>query len=332
MKVLSLFDGCSCAMVALRKLGIIPDEYFASEIEKWAMIVSKDNYPEIQQIGDVRNVKAKDLPVIDLLCGGSPCQDLRPGRDGLLGEKSKLFYEYARVLKEVQGINPKVYFLFENVTLISKEDKQIITEILGVTPHKINAGLLSAQNRHRYYWTNIPFQGQPAEKNIYLKDITLNGEQYCLRWQNSQTGPVIDTKMCTLKALSGRGGVRQQPLIFINDLLLSPEELNRAEISYRGKVWKTGNRMGKMAFPDRIDKKARTLCATTIKGNRQTIHIKEGENVRILHPIEYERLQGLPDNYTAAAITGKRYQMCGNGWNVDTIVHLFEPLLWLDVI
>lgn len=332
MNVLSLFDGLSCAMIALLKAGIEVEEYFASEIDKWPITVSKYNYPHIKHIGDVKNVFAKDLPFIHLLCGGSPCQDLRPGRDGLLGSKSKLFYEFSRVLKEIQIYNPQVYFLFENVTLISKEDKQIISNILGVEPHKINSGLVSAQNRKRYYWTNIPFFGPPAEQNIYLKDITLNGEQYCLRWQNSQTGPVIDTKMCTLKALSGRGGVRQQPLIFIDELLLTPEELNRAEISYRGKIWKTGNRMGSMAFPDRIDKKSKTVCATLVKGNRQTIHIKEGENVRILHPIEYERLQGIPDNYTEVAITGARYKMLGNGWNVDTIVHLFEPLKYADLL
>lgn len=327
MNVLSLFDGISCGCQALEEAGIIVDQYFASEIDKHAIAVSKNRWPHIEHVGDVTRIAAFMFPKIDLIIGGSPCQDLRPGREGLKGKKSKLFYEYLRILREIQLVNPEVKFLLENVFLISKEDKSIITQLLGVEPILLNSGLVSAQNRKRYYWSNIPFLGPPKDLNLFLRDITLGGEMYLLRWQNSKTGPVVDIKCNTLKALSGRGGVRQQPIIF-TDLLLTPEEINRAHIKYRGKTWKSGNRMGTMKFPDDTDKKSKTICATTttIKAARETIHIVEGENTRILHPVEYERLQTLPDNYTELIPRNARYRVIGNGWTVKIIAHLLKPL------
>src|SRR3990167_3429990 len=137
--VLSLFDGMSCGQQALERCGIKVDNYFASEINKYAIKVTMNNYPDTKQIGDVSNVKGSLLPKINLLIGGSPCQDLRPGADGLRGKRSKLFYEYYRLLKEC---NPD-YFLLENVTKISNEDKKIITDLLGVEPIMINSNLLS---------------------------------------------------------------------------------------------------------------------------------------------------------------------------------------------
>ena len=167
MNVLSLFDGLSCGQIALNKVGIKYDNYYASEIDVHAIKVTQNNYPNTIQLGDIHNIKGSDLPKIDLLFGGSPCQSFssagnRTGFDG----KSGLFWEFVRVLNEVQ---PK-YFLLENVKM-KKEWEDIITKEMGIEPIRINSNLVSAQNRERLYWTNIPNLTQPEDKNIKLSDV-----------------------------------------------------------------------------------------------------------------------------------------------------------------
>ena len=174
MNVLSLFDGISCGQIALDQLGIPVNKYFASEIDPHAMHITQANYPHTVHLGDVSNVKGSDLPTIDLLIGGSPCQDLSvamKNREGLEGQKSKLFFEYIRVFNEVQ---PK-YFLFENVGGMKQEDQDIISDLFKVKPIRINSSLVSAALRNRLYWTNIPNVTQPKDKGIELQDILESG-------------------------------------------------------------------------------------------------------------------------------------------------------------
>ena len=167
MNVLSLFDGMSCGQVALNKLGIKYDNYYASEIDKYAMSVTQHNYPNTIQLGDITKIDCSTLPKIDLLYGGSPCQSFSNAGNGLgFDGKSGLFWEYIRVLEEVKP----TYFLLENVKM-KKEWKDIITNAMGVEPIEINSSLVSAQKRSRLYWTNIPNITQPEDKHIYLKDI-----------------------------------------------------------------------------------------------------------------------------------------------------------------
>ncbi len=196
LNVLSLFDGMSCGQIALERAGFIVGNYFASEVDKYAMQVTKHNYPNTQHIGDVRKVEASSLPIIDVLIGGSPCQSfsfagkrkgmatkdsieiialeqyLKLKADGFEFEgQSYLFWEYIRLLEEVE---PK-YFLLENV-LMDKRWERIITNTLGVQPIMINSSLVSAQNRKRLYWTNIPNIKQPIDKGLLLKDIIQDGD------------------------------------------------------------------------------------------------------------------------------------------------------------
>ena len=168
INVLSLFDGMSCGRIALDKLGIEVDNYFASEIDKYAIQVAKANYPNTIHIGDVTKVRAEDLPKIDLLIGGSPCQGFSFAGKGLNFEdpRSKLFFEFVRLVRECK---PE-YFFLENVKM-KKEHQAVISEQLGVQPIEINSSLVSAQNRKRLYWTNIPNVKQPEDKGILLKDI-----------------------------------------------------------------------------------------------------------------------------------------------------------------
>ena len=173
MNVLSLFDGMSCGQIALNKAGIKYDNYYASEIDKHAIKVTQHNYPNTIQLGDVKEIKGSDLPRIDLLIGGSPCQGF-----SFIGKqlnfddlRSKLFFEFVRLLEEC---NP-TYFLLENVKM-KKEYKDIISNYLGVEPIMINSNLTSAQNRVRLYWTNIPINGQPEDRDISIDDIINHNE------------------------------------------------------------------------------------------------------------------------------------------------------------
>lgn len=168
MNVLSLFDGMSCGQIALNRVGIKYDNYFASEVDKHAIAVTQRNYPNTVQLGDVTRVTADNLPQIDLLIGGSPCQGFSFSGNMLNfnDPRSKLFFEFVRLLKECK---PK-HFLLENVVM-KKEFQDIITEHLGVEPILVNSSLVSAQNRKRLYWTNIPDVTQPDDKGVLLKDI-----------------------------------------------------------------------------------------------------------------------------------------------------------------
>ena len=186
INVLSLFDGMSCGQIALENLGFKVNNYFASEIKEEAIKVTKENYPNTKQIGSVLDVKGSDLPNIDLLIGGSPCQNFSNAqwngqRNGLDGEKSGLFFEFVRLLEETK---PK-YFLLENVKM-KKEYQDIISNLLGVQPININSKVVSAQMRNRLYWTNIGLKPgglfgylvstitQPKDKGLILKDILEN--------------------------------------------------------------------------------------------------------------------------------------------------------------
>lgn len=188
MTVLSLFDGMSCGQIALANTGVPVSCYYAAEIDKKAIAITQKNFPSTIQLGDVRTIRGRDLPPIDLLIGGSPCQDFsslnNKGRAGLDGEKSQLFYEYLRLKEELQP----TFFLLENV-VVEERWKHLMTRLLGVPPIKINASLLCAASRNRLYWSNIatefthpnlfgeswPIIQHPADKGLLLKDVIDSG-------------------------------------------------------------------------------------------------------------------------------------------------------------
>lgn len=276
MKILSLFDGISCARVALERAGIPVSIYYASEIDKYAIQVSNKNFPtpKVMHIGDVTKIHGGVLGEIgiDLLVGGSPCQDLsiaKKDRKGLDGERSGLFWEYVRILKEVK---PK-YFILENVASMSKESKDLISEIVGVQPIMIDAKLLSAQSRKRYFWTNIPNVTQPQDKGIIVDDILVRN---------------VDTKY------------------FMNDVQISGVEKS--------------NYQDRKPYILGVDKKIGTI---KIGGDVKRI-VNYDKKWRYLTPVEYERLQGLPDNYTEGVSNTQRYKCCGNAFNVDVVAHILS--------
>ena len=299
MNVLSLFDGMSCGRIALERANIKIDKYYASEIDKYAIKVAKENYPDTIQVGDVRNVKATDFPDgIDILLGGSPCQgfSFSGKRLNFDDPRSSLFFEYVRILKEVK---PK-YFLLENVRM-KKESQNIISEYLGVEPIVINSRLVSAQNRHRLYWTNIPFTDELEDRKIMLKDILDDGfvtdrdKSHCLDANYFKGG--------NLKQYFEK---RRRQLVFSNKVVMLQKP--------------RGNNKGS------IKEREKSPCLSSSSWEQNNF-VEDGPSKwRKLTPKECERLQTVPEDYTSSVSNTQRYKMLGNGWTVDVIVHLLKNL------
>lgn len=311
MNILSLFDGISCGRVALERAGIKVDKYYASEIDKYAIQVSQKNYPDIIQIGDVTKVDVSQLDKIDLLIGGSPCQGFSfAGKQlNFKDPRSKLFFEYVRILNDIKKTNPNVKFLLENVKM-KQEYQDVISEHLGVKPIFINSRLVSAQNRPRLYWTNIENITQPEDKNILLKDVLQNkvDEKYFMTEQQYKNISFNSLKrLYTIKCgtLTTMQGGNTQPKINIKDNNFTGFSQDNVFI---GKEDKTP-----------------TLTAGD-GGNRPKMYDFDDMIIRKLTPLECERLQTLPDNYTDGVSNSQRYKQIGNGWTVDVIAHIFKNL------
>jgi DNA (cytosine-5)-methyltransferase 3A len=309
MNVLSLFDGISCCRVALARVGIEVKNYYASEIEKNAMKVSAKNYPDIIQVGSVVDLKSVPEP-IDLLVGGSPCQDLsiaKKGRKGLEGDRSGLFWEYVRLLKDLK---PK-WFILENVASMPKADRDIITKEMGVEPILINASLVSAQCRKRLFWTNIPNVGLPVDRGILLKDIlqpdaevdermVVKGKAFCLTSSYSKVSPSEAQ---------------------VNNSVEKKQRTMVRGASLRGRKDKEGK------WVDKLDvRKDDKVSALTTTMSSKLALVKEETRIRKLTPIECERLQGLPDDYTSGIAMTNRYKCIGNAFNVDVVAHILHQI------
>lgn len=331
MRVLSLFDGISCGRLALERANIAVDKYYASEIEKSAIAVSKSNFDDIIQLGDVRDLAAEQFKEpIDLILSGSPCQNFSFSGKGygmVTKEKvivdslekylslkaqgmqfegqSYLFWEFVRLLKELK---PK-YFLMENVVM-PKKWEQVITDTLGVEPIRINSALVSAQNRVRLYWTNIPNVTQPKDKGITLMDI-LESKEY--------TDPA---------AIRGRN-----------------VPLNKATVLGR-RLDANGHRKDYdktipvvQCLEVRDSNRNKSNCLTTVEKDNVLTPMPIGRHpdafgkysgtplpFRYYTRREYERLQTLPDGYTDAVSESAAKKAMGNGWTVDVIAHILSHI------
>jgi DNA (cytosine-5)-methyltransferase 3A len=287
MKVLSLFDGISCGMVALERAGIPVDRYVAYEIEQNAIKISQKNYPQIEHCGDVTTADFTKYQGFDLLIGGSPCQSLsivqsktRQHLDG----KSKLFFEFVRALEEVK---PR-YFLFENVASMNEESKGVISELLGCEPIFIDSKLFSAQQRPRYYWTNIPVEKiSPPECPDVLADIMLAADKVPKKYWYSHPLEGVDMSKQVCATMNHKN-----------------HEIHK--------------RVFNPSF------KCHTL--TTCGGGNTQKKVLQNGRARKLTPIEYERLQTLPDGYTDGVADGHRYTAIGNGWTVDVISYILRGI------
>ncbi len=347
MNVLSLFDGMSCGIVALGRANIQVDNYYSSEIDKYAIQISNKNYPDIIRLGSVSNWKEWNLPQIDLLIGGSPCQGFSIVGKGLNFDdpRSKLFFEYVNILKILK---PK-YFLLENVKM-KKEWQDIISEYLGVQPIKINSALVSAQNRERLYWTNIPNIQQPEDKDIYLKDIieeNVNDEFYSVINEEDITkgnmeyigaiktdnhkkrlddGKTLSRNFSQGYRIYGENG-KAQTLVStgIGGLGGATGLYQIKGAALRNQITKRGT---ESQLNIRKDEKSNCVVSSyphKLNGIVRTDNITN-THYRKLSPIECERLQTLPDNYTEGVSNSQRYKMLGNGWTADVIAHIFKNI------
>lgn len=288
MNVLSLFDGIACGLVALNGAGYDAAAYYAFEIDKDAIKIAVKNHPQIIQCGDVLETDFSQFKNIDLLLGGSPCQDLsivkNRDRRGLSGNKSSLFWKYKEALDTVK---PR-FFLFENVGNMRAEDERTITAALGVEPIKINTNVFLPQNRERLYWTNIPVAALPEGAGLVFADVmeVETEEKYYYK------------KPFVLEADTTKN-------------VIATLEINTHEALKR--VYNPNGIIG---------------CLTCVSGGYQEKKVYDyaTNRVRKLTPTEYERLQGLPDNYTQGLSNSKRYTVCGNGWSIPVIEHILKGI------
>ena len=272
MNVLSLFDGISCGQIALERVGIKVDNYFASEIDKHTIKVTQSNYPNTIQLGNIKTINLDELPKIDLIFAGFPCQSwsFAGKMDGDKDPRGSLVYDLIYTWKKLSSINPNLKFLFENV-LMKKEFIDQINSLFGLEPIKINSNLVSAQNRRRLYWTNIKNINQPTDRYIHLKDIL-----------------ELDLKD-----------------------VLTDEYIQKKK---KQKRW--GNSFGTIET-----KKHPCLCAI---GKSDVILFEDLK--RFITPLECERLQTIPDNYTNSICMTRRYSAIGNGWTIDVISHILKNI------
>lgn len=347
MNVLSLFDGMSCGRITLSELGIPVEKYYASEVDKFAIKATMQNFPDTIQLGDVRELEVSRLDKIDLIIGGSPCTNLSMSgkRKGLSTKEgmevldlqtylelkengfefegqSYLFWEYIRIYHELieRGDNPK--FFLENVEM-GKKWESVFNETMGRKGIHINSALVSAQNRRRIYWTDIHDDiPQPEDRGILLRDILEEevDEKYFL-----------SDKM--IECLKGR----------VKTEKFSPVQFSPIKFPYEQKARTINTRLFKMGDNDNyiqvdnvkknirnIDDKAHTLLATSHKGamaNGMTLVDNGNFRIRRLTPTECARLQTIPEWYIWDGISDtQRYKMLGNGWNIETIKHIFKYL------
>lgn len=323
MKVLSLFDGISCGRIALERAGIPVEVYYSSEIDKYTIAVAQAMYPDTVQIGDVCQIDFTDyIGKVDMIIGGSPCQDLsiaKQNREGLHGERSRLFWEY---IKALSIIKPK-YFLLENVASMRDEDRDAITSILrGIYPETecvmINSALVSAQQRKRYYWTNWHVE-QPEDKGILLKDILEkpDGIPAAMRTRKDETGKY--------KRLETKKDNKANSLTSVqtDSMVCEPVRIGTLPGLGKGQANRIYSVRGKSVC----------LNANGGGGGAKTglykIDLPDGDyTIRKLTPRECARLQTYPERcFDVANISNAQwYKAFGNGWTVDVIAHIFKQI------
>lgn len=288
MNVVSYFDGMSCGQIALDELNIKVDNYFAFEIDKKAIEVTQDNYPNTKQMGSVTDVDLSTLPKVDLLIGGSPCQGFSIAGKKLNfdDDRSKLFFEFVKA-KEI--LKPKHFFL-ENVKM-KDEIADAIDEIMGVKRIFVNSRCFTGHIRKRYYWTNLPFKELP-KNDIKLKDIV----DFEIPFDKDLNFFLDRTPYAPTESYDGIKTI-------------NPKDNNGKQTWQRGRVYD-------------VDGNMPTICASLFDLNIT----KDHKTYRKLTRNELEKAQGVPKNYTKSVSKNEAGKMLGNGWNVPTIKHFFQSL------
>ncbi len=347
MNVLSLFDGISAGQLALQRAGISVSQYYASEIDKYAIKVTQHHFPDTIQLGDVCQVKANALPKIDILLAGSPCQGFSFAGKQLAFEdpRSKLFFEFVRLLHETRP----TWWLLENVRM-KKEHEQVITNLVGRKPLRFNSALVSAQNRERLYWTNIPVNSIPKDRGIMLKDILEHGiasveKSPCIDAEYGKAGYSINHKQSQKKYMviqlnPSKECAGTQPSI--QNRIYSEEAKSPALVSQMsGQVYKIAQavrQVGRKLNNGKRDDNnpdipttqqiefggQKSNCLTSVSKDSL---ISDSYTIRKLTVNECCRLQTFPDNWFKGIISDSRaYHALGNSWTVDMVVHILQHI------
>ena len=311
MNVVSTFDGISCGKTALERAGIKIDKYLASEIDENAIAISEKNHKDIIRLGDVTKWHEWDLPKIDLVIGGSPCQGFSRAGKCLNFEdpRSRLFFEYVDILNDIRKKNPDVLFLLENVKM-KTEWKDVISSYLGVRPIEINSKLVSGQNRSRLYWTNIPNVTLPDDKGINLIDIL-------------EDVPIDDTYI-EHEGIFFERGISEASRNLVRKV---DGEIRISQSTNKGYIVAENGDGINLSFPTSKSRRGRVI-------KRKSSTLDCACNICVLHngairrftQRELERLQTLPEGYTDGFSKAVAQKAIGNGWTVDVIAHIFTHI------
>lgn len=310
INVLSLFDGISCGKIALERAGIKVNKYFASEIDEDAIAISMKNYDDIIRLGDVTKWREWDLPKIDLIIAGSPCQGFsRAGKmRNFNDERSKLFFEFVDILNDIKVKNPDILFMLENVKM-KTEWRNTITNYVGVDPIEINSKLVSGQNRLRTYWTNIPGVKKPKDKGIKLVDIL--DEPGNVRYVNHQ-GIEFDSSLSTAS---------------VNLVNYVNGEVRVSQATKKGYIIAEDGDGVNLSFPTSKTRRGRVIKQKSSTLDQQCeVCVYHDNKIRRLTVKELERLQTLPYGYTSGFSSVAAKKVIGNGWTVDVVAHILSYL------
>ena len=339
VQILSLFDGISCGRVALERADFGVKQYHAFEIDKYAIQIAKKNYSDTLHYGDVLGNDYTEFKDIDILLAGSPCTFWSIAKKSRELDKDGLGWKlFERFLLALRTTNPK-YFVYENVASMPKNIKEYITEELGVEPILINSSLVSAQQRKRLYWTNIPNVTQPEDRHIYLNDILEDGwfsdrlKSYCIDASYYKGGNLKQYFDKKRRQLVFTKNTKDSELLKI----FTNEEVDKINlgiyaVAQRGR-YIGQNGLRKDVYGAKTEQRFETSfsqksnCLTTIQKDSLILAIEKNIiGVRKLTPLETERLQTLPDGYTdgASVSNSQRYKTIGNGWTVDVVTHILS--------
>lgn len=349
MKVLSLFDGMSCGRIALDQLDIPIQTYYASEIDKYSMQVSQNNYPDIIQLGDVLTWREWDIDwaSIDLVTGGFPCQawSLAGKQLGDKDERGKMFWVMLDIMQNVLTHNPSAYYLMENVRMKKEFEEYITTHTKNALPnvykHMINSALVSAQNRVRYYWTNIPGIQQPKDKGIVLRDILdIETNENYIETHNTpkQVGVAVDIKghdqIKRVYSEDGKsptlttcGGGHREPKVVVQSYReVRTDEAKTMRKMVRQQTGKDFTPFRAKELKPREDGKVGTVTPNLNNDHKISVTSNQDTYWRKLSVLECERLQTVPDGYTEGVSKTQRLKMLGNGWTVEVIKHILKGI------
>ena len=316
LRILGLFDGISCGQYALNELSLNIKDYYSSEIDKNAMCITHSNFPKTHFIGDVTkidNYKLSEIGHIDIIFAGFPCQNISStgDRTGLAGSKSSLFFHFYRILEFYKKINKNILFLVENVGGINQFDLNLINELLGVDSVILNSANYSPQRRIRHYWTNIPLNvGDCQSNNDVLGDV--------IDVENDASMFILPEKLLKVYSMLDDGQYWKH-LPFDNQERIHIDEARSRYPNPGGQTsfWKLSDKMAK----------SQTLMASGMKQKMTRFVLRDYDGlIRYPTPIEFERLQGLPDNYTSSVSDNKRYYGIGNGWSINTVKKILGGL------